>query len=199
MVAWYLLEHACAFLKPRIDIPSDSNLDKKYFSTIELLNSDKDLELFQHLPSDLKAAAPSPGRKKNDQAGEGTPRAKRRNIKPVVRLGQQDNGTETKSKSSRSTLTKAKAPPSVATSAITLVPLYEELKKLEILKEKRGKLMKLFYQHASTATSTQVNNTKSFESKIIKIVRPKSRKKSEGETKKQMKRQQRNRPGQMLN
>ena len=177
-----LFKHACAFLKPRIDIPSDSNLDKKYFSTIELLNSDEDLELFQHLPSDLEAAAPSPGRKKNDQAGEGTPRAKRRNIKPVVRLGQQDDGTETESKSSRSTLTKAKAPPSVATSAITLVPLYDELKNLEIPKEMHDKLMTLFYQHVSAATSTQVNDTKSFERKIIKIVQPKSRKKAEGET-----------------
>ena len=177
-----LFEHACAFLKPRIEIPSDSDLDKTYFSTIELLNSDKDLELFQHLPSDLEAAAPSPGRKKNDQAGEGTPRAKRRNIKPVVRLGQQDDGTETESKSSRSTLTKAKAPPSVATSAITLVPLYDELKNLEIPKEKRGKLMNLFFQVASAATSTKVNNAKSFERKMNRIVRPKSRKKAEEET-----------------
>ena len=40
--------------------------------------------------------------------------------------------------------------------------------------------MKLFFQVASAATSTKVNNAKSFESKI-KIVRPKSRTKSPSE------------------
>ena len=118
--------------------------------------------------------------KTNDQAAEGKLRATRRKVKQVKRLWQQDNGTETGSRSSRSTLKKAKAP-SVATSAKTLVPLHEELKNLEIPKEKHDKVMTLFYQHASAATSTQVNNTKSFESKIIKIVRPKSRKKSPSE------------------
>ena len=119
-------EYACAVLVPRKKIPSESDLGKTHSSVIKLLNTNKDLKLFQHLSSDLEAAAPMPEDKKKEQAAEGKePRAKR-SVKALESLGQEDDGTETGSKSSRSTSKKTKAP-SIATSAKTLAPLHEEL------------------------------------------------------------------------